>query len=68
MSPEAVKVFCRAGALVVFATGVFGSLLCLPYALGTYLPEIAVAGTYFIAGAIMIVGGLFTYVYLISQK
>jgi hypothetical protein len=68
MTPEAIKTMCKAIALVVFVTGAFGSVLCLPYAIGWDLRLIAVSGIYFIAGAVMIVGGLFTYAYLVTQK
>jgi len=68
MTPEAIKAVCKATALVVFAIGAYGSALCLPYAIGWNLTLIAVSGIYFCAGAVMIVGGLFTYAYLATQK
>ena len=67
MTPEATKSFCRAFALVVVAVGGFGSVLCLPYAFTTNLYLIATSGIYFVAGAVMITGGLISYVYLLKE-
>lgn len=68
MTPEAIRKVVKALGLVCFTVGVFGSALCLPVAIGTNLVEIAVAGIYFIAGGIMIVGGLGVYAYLIEVE
>ncbi len=68
MTPEAIKTMCKAVALTVFTLGAFGSLLVVPYAIGWDLQLIAVSGVYFIAGAVMITGGLFTYTYVTMQK
>ena len=67
MTPEATKSFCRAFALVCVAVGGFGSVLCLPYALTTNLYLIATSGIYFVAGAVMITGGLVSYVDLLKD-
>ena len=67
MTPEAIRTFCRALAAVCVAVGGFGSVLCLPYALGSNLTFIAVSGIYFIAGAVMIAGGLLSYAVLIKN-
>jgi len=67
MTPEATKSFCRAFALVCVSVGGFGSVLCLPYALTTDLYLIATSGIYFVAGAVMIIGGLISYVYLLKE-
>jgi hypothetical protein len=68
MTPEAIKTMCKAIAVMVFTTGAFGSIVIVPYAMGWDLKLIAISGIYFIAGAVMIVGGLFTYAYLVTQK
>lgn len=68
MTPEAIKSMCKAIALTVLATGVFGSLLVVPFAIGWDFQLIAISGVYFIAGAVMITGGLFTYTYISLQK
>ena len=67
MTPEAIKRCCKAFSLVVITVGGFGSVLCLPFALTTSLSLITTSGIYFIAGAIMITGGLFSYVYLVKN-
>jgi hypothetical protein len=61
MNKEAIQTLCRALAIVTVAVGGYGSLLCVPYALCNNLYVIATAGIYFVAGAVMIVGGLLTY-------
>lgn len=58
MTDEAIKTFVRALAIVAVAVGGFGSILCVPYALTTNLVLITTAGIYFVAGGIMITGGL----------
>ena len=60
MTEEAFKKLVRALAIVSVVVGGFGSILCLPYALTTNLNLIITAGIYFVAGGIMIVGGLIT--------
>ncbi|MBF0387758.1 MAG: hypothetical protein HQL20_07885 [Candidatus Omnitrophica bacterium] len=61
MTQAAIKTLCKALAVVMFACGAFGSMLCVPYAIGFDLSWITAAGVYFIAGAIMMSGGLITY-------
>ncbi len=61
MTPESVRCLCKALSVVVVAVGGFGSLLCVPYALTSNLFVISAAGVYFVAGAIMIVGGLLSF-------
>ena len=68
MTPEAIKRVCRAFALVAFTVGGFGSVLCVPYALTNNFVSIITAGVYFVAGAVMIVGGLATYTLLIKDQ
>ena len=67
MTPEAINRYCRAFALVVVTVGGFGSVLCLPFALTTDIVLIATSGIYFVAGAVMITGGLWSYVYLMKN-
>ncbi len=64
MTPEAINRVCKALSIVAFFVGGFGSLLCVPYALTTDLYLITTAGLYFVAGGIMIVGGLNAFVLL----
>lgn len=68
MTPEAIKTMCKAVAVMVLATGTFGSFLVVPYAIGFDFQLVSIAGVYFIAGAVMITGGLFTYTYVTLQK
>ncbi len=67
MTPEAIKKFCKALASVTVAIGGIGSLACLPFAFTTHLQLIAVAGVYFCAGAVLIVGGQSAYALLIDK-
>ena len=60
MTEEALKRVVRAFAIVCVAVGGFGSMLCVPYALTSHLVLIATAGIYFVAGGVMITGGLVT--------
>ena len=68
MTEEGFRSFIRASGLVAVAVGAFGSMLCVPYALTTSLSLISTAGTYFIAGGVMIVGGLLTVALLIQPQ
>lgn len=68
MTPEAIKTMCKAIAVMTFTMGAFGSLLVVPYAIGWNFQLVAISGVYFIAGAVMITGGLFTYTYVTLQK
>ena len=61
MHKEAIQTLCRAIAVVTVCVGAYGSMLCVPYALVNDLNIIATAGIYFVAGAVMITGGLLTY-------
>lgn len=58
MTEKAFKTLIRAMAILCVVVGGFGSVLCVPYAISTNLVFITVAGIYFVAGGIMIVGGL----------
>jgi len=68
MTPEAIRTLCKALGVVMFAVGAFGSFLCLPFAMGFQLHWIVVAGIYFVAGAIMMSGGLITYTLVTIEK
>lgn len=67
MTKEAIQAVCRALAILTVAVGGYGSLLCVPYALMNNLQIIATAGIYFVAGAVMITGGLLTYTVLLKS-
>ncbi|MGE0268579.1 MAG: hypothetical protein AB7S78_09025 [Candidatus Omnitrophota bacterium] len=58
MTEDAIKQFVKALAIIAVAVGGFGSILCVPYALTTNLVLITTAGIYFVAGGVMITGGL----------
>ncbi len=60
MTDQVFKGLIRGAALVAFLAGGLGCVLCVPYASSTSLYWIAVAGVYFVAGGIMITGGLIT--------
>ncbi len=68
MTPEMVRRLCKAIAVLAVVIGGYGSILCLPYALSTNLVWITTAGIYFVAGAIMITGGLVSYVVLMKTE
>ncbi len=67
MTPEAIKKFAKALASVTVAVGGIGSIACLPFAFTTQLELIAVAGIYFCAGAVLIVGGQIAHA-LLTEK
>ena len=64
MTPEAVRSLSKALAVVVVVVGGLGSIACLPFAFCTNLGMISAAGIYFIAGAVMITGGLVSFALL----
>ena len=68
MTKDAMKYLCKAFAVVSFVVGGVGSILCVPFAITNDLRLIATAGIYFIAGGVMIVGGLLSYVSLIKTE
>ncbi len=67
MTPEAIKQFSKALSVVAVLVGGFGSILCVPFALTNNLYLIATAGIYFVAGGIMITGGLISFAVLNKQ-
>lgn len=58
MTKEAMRNFVRGMAVVCVLVGGTGSVLCVPYALAYNLNLVLAAGVYFVAGGVMIVGGL----------
>ncbi len=68
MTQEAIRRVIKALGLVAFTVGAFGSALCVPYAITTDWMLVAIAGIYFVAGGVMIVGGLITYAILIKDE
>lgn len=67
MTEEAFKKLVRATAVLCVAVGGFGSILCLPYAVTSNWNLVAISGVYFIAGGVMIVGGLITLSVLLQS-
>jgi len=68
MTPEGLNKFCRALAAVMFTVGVMGCFACLPYALSSSMLWVHTAGVYFVAGGIIMSGGLISYILLTQQK
>lgn len=68
MTKESIKGLCKVLALMTFVVGGVGSYLCVPAAFSTDLTWIAMAGVYFVAGAIMITGGLLSYSVLLKTE
>lgn len=64
MTPEFIKRICKALAVCCISVGGLGSMACVPFALTNNLELIATAGVYFIAGGVMITGGLLSFVVL----
>jgi hypothetical protein len=64
MTPEAIKHVCKALAVCCVAVGGLGSMACVPFALTNNLSLITTAGIYFVAGGVMITGGLLSYIVL----
>ena len=61
MTQEAVNKLVKALAIISILVGGFGSMICLPSALCGSWRIAAATGIYFIAGGIMIVGGLISF-------
>jgi len=68
MTPDAIRKVIKAFALIAFAVGGVGCVLCVPFALGTRFADLLLAGIYFVAGGIMIIGGLGIYAFLIKDE
>ncbi len=60
MTEEAFKKLVRAMGILSVVVGGFGSILCIPFAVTSDLSLITTAGIYFVAGGVMITGGLIT--------
>ena len=68
MTPEAIRSLCKAAALVSVVAGGYGMMLCVPFIAGTHVTLIAAASLPFIAGAVLISGGLVSYTLLIRKE
>lgn len=68
MTNEALKTMVRAMAIVCVTVGGVGSILCLPFAVTNDWTLVRIAGTYFVAGGIMITGGLISLSILIQPQ
>lgn len=68
MTPEAIRSLCKAAALVSAVAGAYGMMLCVPFIAGTQVGLIAAASLPFIAGAVLVAGGLVSYTLLIRKE
>lgn len=68
MTREAIRNIVKALGLVCLTVGAFGSALVVPYAITNSLVLIATSGIYFIAGSVMITGGLITYALIMKGE
>ena len=68
MTQEAFRSLVKAGAAVSVVIGAAGSVLCLPYALSSNLRFVTTTGIYFIAGGVMITGGLIALSLMIQPE
>ncbi|MCR4337538.1 MAG: hypothetical protein NUV91_07015 [Candidatus Omnitrophica bacterium] len=67
MTSETIRSCGKAFALLVVGVGGVGSLSCVPFAFNNNIVLIATAGLYFVAGAVMITGGMLSYVLLSKE-
>ena len=67
LTEKGKAMYVRALCLAVFVVGALGSALCVPYAICSNWYLVGIAGIYFIAGAIMMTGGLIAFV-IFSNK
>ena len=68
MTPEAMNKLCRAVAVLSVVVGGAGSVMCLPFACSTDWNIAGATGIYFVAGAVMITGGLCAYALLARDQ
>ncbi len=68
MTPEFIKQICKALAVICVFVGGLGCISCVPFAFTNNLFLLATTGIYFVAGGIMIVGGLNAYVQLHNEE
>ena len=68
MTKEALSKLIRAMGILSVVVGGAGSILCVPFAVTSDLVLIATAGVYFIAGGVMITGGLITVSLMIQPE
>lgn len=62
-----VKRLCKVIAIIVGAAGFMGALAGAPFAASANWNVAGVTGIYFIAGAILITGGMITYAILLTK-
>ena len=67
MTPEFKITLCKAFALFSITAGGFGMLLCVPYIAGTNAIIIAAASLPFLAGAVLVAGGLISLSMLLEK-
>ncbi len=67
MTPEAITKFGKALAAIFVAVGGLGCIACLPLAFGT-LQVAAATALFFIAGGVLMSGGLISFAVLNAQK
>lgn len=58
MTEQVFRGLIRGAAMVAFIVGGIGCVLCVPYTMTTNLVLLTATGVYFVAGGIMITGGL----------
>ena len=68
MTPEAIRKLLKAAALVAIFGGGYGMLLCVPYIWSAPVVVTAAASLPFIAGAVLIAGGMVSYTLLIRKE
>ena len=68
MTLEAIKNVVKALAILSVVVGGYGSILCLPFAFTNSLSLVTTAGIYFVAGGVMIAGGLVTLSVMLQQE
>lgn len=67
MTHEAIVSLCKATAIFSFVAGGYGMILCVPYIMSTSIYVIAAASLPFIAGAVLVAGGLTSYTILLKK-
>ncbi|MEM6378199.1 MAG: hypothetical protein AAF705_08295 [Bacteroidota bacterium] len=68
LQPSFAHHFTRLAALLTIAAGVFGMLFCLPFLFSANIVDLIGAGFPFVAGAILVVGGLFSLANLTARQ
>ena len=68
MTKESFRSLVKAFAVVSVVVGGLGSIACVPYAFTSNLYLLTATGIYFIAGGIMITGGLIATSLMIKSE